>query len=80
VLTIIGVVTALGLYSRLPTQKLGPLNIPLYLGAFGVGVAAAHLFWSRAGRPVREAVRWLLGYWPMLLYVVGIIYAHTHRA
>ncbi len=79
-LTIIGVVVALSLYSRLPTDRLGPLNIPLYLGAFGLGAASAHLFWSRAGRRVRESVRWLLGYWPMLLYIAGIIYRHTHRA
>lgn len=79
-LTIMGVVIALSLYSRLPTQKLGPLNIPLYLGAFGLGAASAHLFWSRSGRRVRESVRWLLGYWPMLLYLAGIVYAHTRRA
>jgi hypothetical protein len=79
-LTIIGVVIALSLYSRLPTEKLGPLNIPLYLGAFGLGAASAHLFWSRAGRRIREAVRWLLGYWPTLLYIAGVVYGYTRRA
>jgi hypothetical protein len=73
-------VVALSLYSRLPTQKLGPLNIPLYLGALGLGAAAAHLLWSAAGRRIRETVRWLLGYWPLLLYLAGIIYSHTHHA
>ncbi len=80
VLTVIGVVIALGLFSRLPTDKLGPLSIPLYLGAFGLGAGAAHLLWARAGQRIRETIRWLLGYWPLLLYLAGIIYSHTRRA
>lgn len=80
VLTLLGVLTALGLYSRLPTQRLGPLNIPLDLGAIGLGAGAAHLLWSAAGRRVREAVRWLLGYWPLLLYLAAMVYSHTRRA
>jgi len=80
VLTLIGVLVALGLYSRLPTRNLGPLNIPLYLGAIGLGAGAAHLLWSAAGQRARETVRWLLGYWPLLLYLAGMVYSHTHRA
>jgi hypothetical protein len=80
ILTLIGILIALGFYSRLPTRSLGPLNIPLYLGAIGLGAGAAHLLWSAAGRRVREIVRWLLGYWPLLLYLAGMAYSHTHGA
>ena len=69
VLTIIGVVIALFLYSRLPTRNLGPLNIPLYLIALGVGAAAAHRLWGVAGRHVRGGIRLLLNYWPVLLFL-----------
>ncbi len=69
VMTIISVVIALALLSRLPTRNLGPLNIPLYLIALGVGAAAAHWLWGAAGRHLRGAVRLLLNYWPIVLYV-----------
>lgn len=77
-LTILGVVIALSLYSRLPTERLGPLNIPLYLGAFGLGAAGAHLLWRHVGRRPREAVRWLLHHWPVPLYLAAAIYRATH--
>jgi drug/metabolite transporter (DMT)-like permease len=79
VLTALGIVVALSLFSRLPTQRLGPLSIPLYLGAIGLGAAAAHLLWSAAGRRARETVRWVLGYWPLLLYLGAMVYRFAQR-
>ena len=70
-LSAIGIVVMLALFSRLPTEKLGPLNIPLYLLALGLGAAGAHLAWARAGQRVREGVRWALGHWPLVLYALG---------
>ena len=80
VLSVIGIVILLGLMSRLPTEKLGPLNIPLYLIALGAGAGGAHWLWSVAGRRVRETVRWLLGYWPLLLYLGAQLYRLTHHS
>ena len=79
VLTIFGIVIVLMLYSRLPTQKLGRLNIPLYLGTIGLGAAGAHLLWSAVGSRARETVRWLLGYCPMLLYLGATAYRYFQR-
>jgi hypothetical protein len=79
VLSLVGIGIFLTLYSRLPTEKLGPLNIPLYLGALGAGVVGAHLLWSAAGRSVRNAVRWVLGHWPVALYLIAVIYRFLHR-
>jgi hypothetical protein len=80
ILTVIGIVVALGLYSRLPTERLGPLNIPLYLLALGLGGAAAHLLWSAVPRRARELVRWLLGHWPVVLYLVATLYRLTRHS
>ena len=80
VLTVLGVLLALGLYARLPTEKLGPLNIPLYLLAFGLGATGAHWLWSAAPRPAREGVRWLLHHWPVALYLAAILYRVLHPA
>ena len=77
-LSAVGIVLMLALFSRLPTERLGPLSIPIYLLAFGLGAAGAHLAWARAGRRVREGVRWALGHWPLLLYAVGVVYQVTH--
>lgn len=68
-LGVVGWVACLALLSRLPTERLGPLNIPLYLGSMAVGFGGAHLLWARAGRPARSAVRWVLGHWPVALYM-----------
>lgn len=78
-LSAVMIVLLLGLLSRLPTAQLGPLNILLYLGAIFGGILAAHRLWSAAGRPVRGRVRWLLGHWPVILYVVAQLYGLTHR-
>jgi hypothetical protein len=80
VLTLIGVGIALTLYARLPTEKFGVLNIPLYLGALGVGAGAAHLLWRASGRRVREITRWLLHSWPLLIYLGATLYRFVHRA
>lgn len=74
VLSAVGVVITLGLFSRLPTEKLGPINIPLYLGAFGAGIVAGHGAWKVAGRQVRTGVRWLLTHWPVVLYLAALFY------
>ncbi len=74
VLSALGVAVALALFSKLPTEKLGPLNIPLYLGAFGAGIVAGHGAWKVAGRQVRTGVRWLLTHWPVFLYLAALFY------
>ncbi len=79
VLALIGILISLLLYSRLATRNLGPLNIPLYLGALGLGAAGAHVLWSAAGRRVRGTTRRLLGYWPLLLYLGAQVYRRTHH-
>lgn len=71
-LTVICVVLAMALFSRLPTERLGPLNIPIYLGALGGGAAAAHLLWRGAGRRIRGGTRWVLRHWPVALYLGGM--------
>jgi hypothetical protein len=73
-LTLICIVIAMALLSRLPTEKLGPLNIPLYLAALGGGAAAAHLLWRAAGRQVRAGIRWVLRHWPVALYLVATVW------
>jgi hypothetical protein len=77
VLMIVGIVILMGLFSRLPTSKLGPLNIPLYLIALGGGAALGHYAWKAAGRTVRSAVRLLLSHWPILLALAAQLYAFT---
>lgn len=77
-LSAVCIVLLLALFSRLPFEKLGPLGIPLYLLPLGLGAAGAHLAWSRAGRTVRERVRWGLAHWPLVLYAVGVVYQLTH--
>jgi hypothetical protein len=69
----------LTLLSRLPTQSLGVLNIPLYLATLGAGIVTGHALWSVAGRRLRFAVRWVLGHWPTALYVGGAIYQLVGR-
>ncbi len=76
-LSAIGIVLMLALFSRLPVAKLGPLSIPIYLLALGLGAGGAHLAWARAGRRAREGVRWALGHWPLVLYAVGVLYQLT---
>lgn len=71
-LTVVCIVLAMALFSRLPTEKLGPLNIPIYLAALGGGAAAAHLLWRAAGRRVRAGTRWVLRHWPVALYLGGM--------
>lgn len=73
-LTLVCIVIAMALLSRLPTEKLGPLNIPLYLAALGGGAAAAHLLWRAAGRQPRAGTRWVLRHWPVALYLVATVW------
>ncbi len=79
VLMLLGIVIALALLSRLPTRNLGPLNIPLYLLAIGLGASGAHLLWSGAGRQLRTVVRTALDYWPLLLYLGATFYGLMRR-
>lgn len=74
-LMIIGIVIMLGLFSRLPTSKLGPLNIPLYLIALGGGAALGHFAWKAVGQTIRSLIRLALEYWPILLYVGAQLFA-----
>lgn len=71
-LMIVGMVLLMSLFSRLPTSKLGPLNIPLYLIALGGGAALGHYAWKAAGRTVRSTVRFLLSHWPLVLMIVAL--------
>ena len=73
-LSLVCIVIAMALLSRLPTEKLGPLNIPLYLAALGGGAAAAHLLWRAAGRGVRAGTRWVLRHWPVALYLGATVW------
>lgn len=60
----------LGLVAQLlPTARLGPLNIPLYLGVLGLAFVAVQAAWRVAGQQVRTAVRYLFRYWPAALYL-----------
>ena len=77
VLSLMGIGITMSLYSRLPTEKLGPLNIPIYLGVLALGVVGGHLVWSTAGRQVRTVVRWLLSHWPGVLYLSAQVYSLT---
>ena len=70
VLSIVFIVILMALYSRLPTEKLGPLNIPLYLGCLAGGAILGHLTWQHAGQGVRTVTRWVVGNWPVLLVIV----------
>ncbi len=79
-LTLVFIVLAMALLSRLPTEKLGPLNIPLYLAALGGGAAAAHLLWRAAGRQVRAGTRWMLRHWPVALYLGAIVWQALRHA
>ena len=76
-LSAIFIVLLLALFSRLPFDRLGPLGIPLYLLPLGLGAAGAHIAWSRAGQRVRHGVRWVLGHWPLVLYLVAALYQVT---
>jgi hypothetical protein len=76
-LMVVGIVILMALFSRLPTSKLGPLNIPLYLIALGGGAAMGHFAWKAAGRTIRNGVRLLLGHWPVVLYVVAQLYSFS---
>lgn len=78
-LSAVGIVVLLGFLSRFPTARLGPISILLYLGAIFGGILVAHRLWSAAGRPVRTGVRWLLGHWPVILYLGAQLYRLTHR-
>jgi hypothetical protein len=78
-LSAVGILIFMALLSRFPTQKLGPLNIPLYLLALGLGVLTGHLLWSKVGRQARTAIRWVLAYWPVVLYLAAQIYGATRR-
>lgn len=73
-LSAIGMVLLLSLHSLLPTERLGPLNIPLYLLALGAGAGGAHLLWARVGMGIRAPVRWALAHWPVLLYLLALLY------
>jgi Na+/glutamate symporter len=74
-LSAIGIAVGLSLMSLLPTQKLGPINIPIYLGALFLGIIGGHWVWSVAGQPVRTGIRWLLGHWPIVLYLTAMGYS-----
>lgn len=76
-LMVVGIVIMMALLSRLPTSKLGPLNIPLYLLALGIGAGLGHYAWKAAGRTVRNGVRILVANWPVVLYVVAQLYAFS---
>lgn len=58
----------------LPSQKLGPLNIPLYLAMLGLAIATVQVGWKLVGWPVRNAVRFLLAHWLGVLYLLGVLY------
>jgi hypothetical protein len=73
-LTLVFIVIAMAMLSRLPTEKLGPLNIALYLAALGGGAAVAHLLWRAAGRQVRAGTRWVLRHWPVALYLGATVW------
>lgn len=75
VLSAIGIAICLSLMSLLPTQKLGPINIPIYLGALFLGIIGGHWAWSIAGQQVRTGIRWLLNHWPVVLVVVAQVYS-----
>jgi hypothetical protein len=75
VLMIVGIVLLMELSSRLPTSRLGPFNLPLYLMALGGGAALGHYAWKAAGRTVRSGVRILLAHWPVVFYIVAQLYA-----
>ncbi len=75
VLSAIGIAICLGLMSRLPTEKLGPLNIPIYLAALFAGILGGHWVWSVAGQSIRTGVRWLLNHWPVVLYLGAQLYS-----
>jgi hypothetical protein len=75
VLMIIGIVLCMSLMSRLPTSKLGALNLPLYLIALFGGAALGHYAWKAAGRTFRNGVRILVANWPVVFYVVAQLYA-----
>jgi hypothetical protein len=77
VLSAVGIGIMMGIYSRFPTERLGPLNIPIYLGVLVLGIVAGHKVWSAAGRQIRTVIRWLLGHWPAVLYVSAQIYSLT---
>ena len=77
VLSAIGIGLMMSIYAQFPTEKLGPLNIPIYLGVLAVGILAGHKVWSIAGRQVRTVIRWLLGHWPAVLYVGAQAYSLT---
>lgn len=76
-LMIVGIVIMMLLYAQLPTSKLGPLNIPLYLIAIFGGAALGHYAWKALGRTVRNGVRVLVANWPVVLYVVAQLYAFS---
>lgn len=75
VLSAIGIAACLSLMTLLPTEKLGPINIPIYLGALFLGIIGGHWIWSIAGQQVRTGVRWLLNHWPVVLVVVAQVYS-----
>jgi drug/metabolite transporter (DMT)-like permease len=64
-------------YAKLPTERLGPLNIPLYIGTLFVAVVVSTTLWSKMGRGPRTAIRWIAGHWPLALYVAAILYRFT---
>ncbi len=72
---VIGVAYLAALGAVLPTQKLGPLNLLLFVVAGLGAVVSTEVLWRAAGRRVRTAVRWLLWHWPVALYVAVTIWA-----
>lgn len=71
VLSALGIALTLMVFARVvPTERLGPLNIPLYLMAIGAGIGLGHGVWLVAGYAVRNALRWVLGHWPVVLFII----------
>lgn len=74
VLTFVTFMIYLQVYARvLPHDKLGPLNIPLYLLTLGLAVATVHVGWTHLPRPGRQGIRWALDHWPMVFYLGAML-------
>lgn len=74
-LTFLSILLWSALYARvLPSQKLGPLNIPLYVVMLGMAIGTVHFGWKLLGWQVRSAVRFVLGHWTAVLYLLAVLY------
>jgi hypothetical protein len=58
----------------LPADKLGPLNIPLYLIMLALAIGTVRYGWRVVGWPVRHAVRAVLSRWVFVIYLFAVLY------